>query len=150
FYFSDEQKKYALSPIKSVLTALGCAYRCTYCYIGSLVENQEESYQGKGIRPPSIIQDRPLELVLQEGIEIRKLDEEYGVRTAAVFDQADISLNNLDWWEKLQPLWTQKVGIPFYIQARPAMLAGPKGALRVKMISQNNLVAGISMAIESG
>lgn len=150
FAFSDKTKKYALSPIKSVLTALGCAYRCTYCYIGSLIENQNESYRDSGVKPPSIIQDRPLELVLREGRDIRRLDEVYGVRTKAVFDQADISLNNLAWWEKLRPAWTEQVGIPFYIQARPAMLAGARGVERIKSIAQDRLVAGISMAIESG
>jgi radical SAM superfamily enzyme YgiQ (UPF0313 family) len=150
FAFSDKTKKYALSPIKSVLTALGCAYRCTYCYIGSLIENQNDSYKSKGVKPPSIIQDRPFELVVREGVAIRRLDELYGARTSAVFDQADISLNNLDWWEKLRPRWTSEVGIPFYIQARPAMLAGKKGVERIKIIAKDNLVAGISMAIESG
>jgi radical SAM superfamily enzyme YgiQ (UPF0313 family) len=150
FAFSDATKKYALSPIKSVLTALGCAYRCTYCYIGSLVENQKASYEGKGVKPPSIIQDRPVELVLREGIAIKKLDQVYGVRTSAVFDQADISLNDIEWWKMLGPQWTKHVGIPFYIQARPAMLAGEKGISRIKLVAQNNLVAGISMAIESG
>lgn len=150
FHFSDEQKKYALSPIKSVLTALGCAYRCTYCYIGSLVENLADAYEGTGKRPPSIIQDRPMLTVLNEGIAIKELDDVYGVRTSAVFDQADISLNNLQWWEELRPLWTDKVGIPFYIQARPAMLSGAKGVARIKLIAEDNLVAGISMAIESG
>ncbi len=150
FAFSDRLKKYALSPVKSVLTALGCAYRCTYCYIGSLVENQEQSYEGSGVRPPSIIQDRPLELVLKEGEEIRRLDALYGVSTRAVFDQADISLNNLAWWEALREQWTGRVGIPFYIQARPQMLAGAQGKRRLSMIAQGNLVAGISMAIESG
>jgi radical SAM superfamily enzyme YgiQ (UPF0313 family) len=150
FAFSDKTKKYALSPIKSVLTALGCAYRCTYCYIGSLIENQNEAYRESGLKPPSIIQDRPLEIVLREGRDIVRLDEFYGVRTKAVFDQADISLNNLDWWERLRPLWTKQVGIPFYIQARPAMLAGAQGIERIKSIAQDRLVAGISMAIESG
>jgi radical SAM superfamily enzyme YgiQ (UPF0313 family) len=150
FAFSDRTKKYALSPIKSVLTALGCAYRCTYCYIGSLIENQTAAYQGTGIKPPSIIQDRPIDLVLEEGREIKRLDAVYGVRTSAVFDQADISLNNLDWWRSLGPKWTADVGIPFYIQARPAMLSGAKGVDRIKLIAKDRLVAGISMAIESG
>ncbi|OGS40750.1 MAG: hypothetical protein A2506_06830 [Elusimicrobia bacterium RIFOXYD12_FULL_66_9] len=150
FAFSDKTKKYALSPIKSVLTALGCAYRCTYCYIGSLIENQNDAYRDSGVKPPSIIQDRPLEVVLREGCDIRRLDERYGAHTKAVFDQADISLNNLEWWEKLRPLWTAQVGIPFYIQARPAMLAGAQGAERIRSIAQDRLVAGISMAIESG
>ncbi|MDX6770474.1 MAG: radical SAM protein [Elusimicrobiota bacterium] len=150
FAFSDETKKYALSPVKSVLTALGCAYRCTYCYIGSLVENLEAAYKDKGVKPPSIIQDRPLETVLQEGRDIRTLDASYGVRTTAVFDQADISLNNLEWWTELGRRWTKEVAIPFYIQARPAMLAGKQGRERIAMIAKDNLVAGISMAVESG
>jgi len=150
FAFSDAMKQYALSPVKSVLTALGCAYQCTYCYIGSLIENQEDAYKGTGIRPPSIIQDRPMETVLNEGIEIKRLDEVYGVSTAAVFDQADISLNNIGWWEELRPLWMEKVGIPFYIQARPAMLARQSGIRRLQVVSQDNLIAGVSMAIESG
>ena len=150
FAFSDQMKKYALSPVKSVLTALGCAYQCTYCYIGSLIENQEDAYKGTGIRPPSIIQDRPLETVLNEGIEIRRLDEMYGASTAAVFDQADISLNNIAWWEELRPQWMERVGIPFYIQARPAMLARESGIKRLETVSQDNLIAGVSMAIESG
>jgi radical SAM superfamily enzyme YgiQ (UPF0313 family) len=150
FAFSDKTKKYALSPVKSVLTALGCAYRCTYCYIGSLIENQDAAYEGTGVKPPSIIQDRPMEVVLAEGRDIKRLDGVYGSRTSAVFDQADISLNNLPWWESLRPRWTAEVGIPFYIQARPAMLAGNKGVERIKLIAKDNLVAGISMAIESG
>ncbi len=150
FAFSDETKKYALSPVKSVLTALGCAYRCTYCYIGSLVENLEAAYKDKGVKPPSIIQDRPLEVVLQEGRDIRRLDGRYGVRTTAVFDQADISLNNFEWWGELGKRWTAEVGIPLYIQARPAMLAGAQGRRRIEMIAKDNLVAGISMAVESG
>jgi len=148
--FSDKTKKYPLSPVKSVLTALGCSYRCTYCYISSLIDNLKESYEGTGVKPPSIIQDRPVELILKEGLAIKELDKLYGIRTTAVFDQADISLNNLEWWEKLNPLWTSQVGIPFYIQARPAMLAGENGIKRIALIAKDRLVAGISMAIESG
>jgi radical SAM superfamily enzyme YgiQ (UPF0313 family) len=150
FTFSDKTKKYPLSPIKSVLTALGCSYRCTYCYISSLIDNLKDSYEGTGVKPPSIIQDRPVELVLKEGLAIKELDKLYGLRTTAVFDQADISLNNLEWWQTLHPLWTSQVGIPFYIQARPAMLAGENGRKRISLIAKDRLVAGISMAIESG
>ena len=54
------------------------------------------------MRPPSIIQDRLLEIVAQEGEEILALDHIYGVKTTVVFDQADISLNNLTWWDQLK------------------------------------------------
>jgi hypothetical protein len=140
----------ALSRVKSVLTALGCSYSCTYCYVSSLIENLREAYHKVGVKPPSIIQDRLLETVVQEGEDILALDKKYGVKTTAVFDQADISLNNMMWWDQLRDLWLDKVGIPFYIQARPAMLAGKKGKERIDMISKQRLVAGISMAIESG
>ena len=150
FEFSDETKKYALSRIKSILTALGCSYSCTYCYVSSLIDNLREAYKDSGLRPPSIIQDRLLETVVQEGEEILALDKIYGVKTTAVFDQADISLNNMKWWDKLRNHWLDRVGIPFYIQARPAMLAGKKGKERIEMISEKGLVSGISMAIESG
>ena len=150
YEFSDKTKGYVLSRIKSVLSALGCSYTCTYCYISSLVDNLKEAYQGKGIKPPSIIQDRPIGTVLEEGKDILRLDEHYAVKTAAVFDQADISLNNMEWWNELGEKWVNKVGIPFYIQARPAMLAGRKGIERIESISNKGLVSGISMAIESG
>ncbi len=150
FEFSDKTKRYALSRIKSVLTALGCSYSCTYCYIGSLLSNLKEAYRDSGITPPSIIQDRKVETVVAEGLDILRLDEIYGVQTTAVFDQADISLNNMKWWEELRTEWVDKIGIPFYIQARPAMLAGNKGKERIAMIAKKRLVAGISMAIESG
>jgi len=150
FEFSDKTKKYALSKIKSVLTALGCSYSCTYCYVSSLIDNLREAYSEVGMRPPSIIQDRLLETVIQEGEDILALDKIYGIKTTAVFDQADISLNNMLWWKKLKDLWANRVGIPLYIQARPAMLAGNKGKQRIKLISDKGLVAGISMAIESG
>jgi len=150
FEFSDKTKKYALSRIKSILTALGCSYSCTYCYVSSLIENLREAYSEVGVRPPSIIQDRLLETVVQEGEAILALDDFYGVKTTAVFDQADISLNNMKWWDQLKNQWLDRVGIPFYIQARPAMLAGKTGKKRIKMISEKGLVAGISMAIESG
>lgn len=148
--FSDKTKGYVFSRIKSVLTALGCSYTCSYCYISSMIDNLKEAYQGKGIKPPSIIQDRPIETVLAEGKDILRLDDHYGVKTSAVFDQADISLNNMEWWNELGSKWVNDVGIPFYIQARPAMLAGKKGIERVETISDMGLVSGISMAIESG
>ncbi len=150
FEFSDETKKYALSKIKSILTALGCSYSCTYCYVSSLIDNLREAYKDFNLRPPSIIQDRLMETVVQEGEAIIALDKIYGVKTTAVFDQADISLNNMKWWDQLKNQWLDRVGIPFYIQARPAMLAGKKGKQRIEMISEKGLVAGISMAIESG
>jgi radical SAM superfamily enzyme YgiQ (UPF0313 family) len=105
FEFSDETKKYALSRIKSILTALGCSYSCTYCYVSSLIDNLREAYSEVGVRPPSIIQDRLLETVIQEGEEILALDDIYGVKTTAVFDQADISLNNMKWWDQLKNQW---------------------------------------------
>ena len=150
YEFSDKTKRYVFSKIKSVLSALGCSYSCTYCYISSLIDNLKEAYQGKGIKPPSIIQDRPIGTVLAEGKDILRLDEYYGVKTSAVFDQADISLNNMEWWRELGKEWMNEVGIPFYIQARPAMLAGKKGIERIESISNRGLVSGISMAIESG
>ena len=150
FEFSENTQKYAKSKIKSVLTALGCSYSCTYCYIGSLIDNLKEAYADTNIRPPSIIQDRDLDVVLKEGEEIRRLDKIYGVETTAVFDQADISLNNISWWEELSSRWMDTVRIPFYIQARPAMLVGKAGIKRIEVISKYKLVSGISMAIESG
>ena len=150
YEFSDTTKRYALSRIKSVLSALGCNYTCTYCYISSLIVNLKEAYQGKGVKPPSIIQDRPIDTVLAEGKDILRLDEYYGVKTSAVFDQADISLNNMEWWNELGDKWMTDIGIPFYIQARPAMLAGKNGIKRIESISNRRLVSGISMAIESG
>ena len=150
FEFSDKTKGYVHSKIKSILTALGCSYTCSYCYISSLIDNLKEAYRDKGIKPPSIIQDRPIGTVLAEGQDIIRLDEHYGVKTAAVFDQADISLNNMNWWNELGEKWMHDIGIPFYIQARPAMLAGKKGIERIETISKRGLVSGISMAIESG
>ena len=150
FSFSNETKKFAMSPIKSVLTALGCSYSCTYCYIGSLIDDLNEVYKDTGLRTPSIIQDRPIETVIGEGEEIVRLDKKYGVKTKAVFDQADISLNNISWWKDLSKHWMNKVGIKFYIQARPAMLAGKAGIKRLSVLDKSNLISGVSMAIESG
>ena len=149
FNFSDKTKIYALSEVKSVLTALGCAYSCTYCYISSLIANLKEAYDGTNMVPPSIIQDRPVDILIEEGKDILRLDKKYDVKTTAVFDQADISLNNINWWNELSNKW-KDINIPFYIQARPGMLAGKQGRNRINIISKNNLVAGISMAIESG
>ena len=54
--------------------------------LSSLIDNLREAYSEVGVRPPSIIQDRLLETVVQEGEEILALDHIYGVKTTAVFD----------------------------------------------------------------
>jgi len=73
--------------------------------VSSLIDNLREAYSEVGVRPPSIIQDRLLETVILEGEEILALDDIYGVKTTAVFDQADISLNNMKWWDQLKNQW---------------------------------------------
>ena len=57
-----------------MFTAVGCAYSCSYCYISSLIDNLNEAYEGSGVRPPSIIQDRLIETVDKEGEDILALD----------------------------------------------------------------------------
>ena len=83
FEFSEKTKRYALSKVKSVLTALGCSYSCSYCYISSLINNLKEANAGKGIAPPSIIQDRPIETMINHST------------TEVFFDNLEISSDNL-------------------------------------------------------
>ncbi|SVC28521.1 uncharacterized protein METZ01_LOCUS281375, partial [marine metagenome] len=51
YELSDKTKGYVFSRIKSVLSALGCSYTCSYCYISSMIDNLKEAYEDKGVKP---------------------------------------------------------------------------------------------------
>ena len=122
------------SPIKSIMTSVGCPFACSYCY--APVRNR---MYGKFTHKQRSVDD-----IIREGIEIR---DRWGVKM--IYLQDDIFGFKRPWLREFSRRWKKEVGIPFHCQIRLELTEGTVGDERLDLFVAAGCT-GITLAIESG
>ena len=123
------------SPIRSMITSVGCPFTCSYCY----ASKWNEMYGG--FRHTQ----RPVHDIIREGIEIR---ERWGAKL--IYLQDDIfGFDHKIWLPEFAQRWKEEVGIPFHCQIRLELTRSHAGDRRLDLFKKAGCT-GVTVAIESG
>lgn len=123
------------SPIRSMITSVGCPFTCSYCYA------PEWNKMYGGFKHTQ----RPVDDVIREGVEIR---DHWGADM--VYLQDDIfGFDYKGWLPEFARRWKEEVGIPFHCQIRLELTRHKVGDERLDLFV-NAGCTGITLAIESG
>jgi anaerobic magnesium-protoporphyrin IX monomethyl ester cyclase len=122
------------SPIKSIMTSVGCPYTCSYCY----APEWNEMYGGFKHT------QRSVDDIISEGLEIRT---RWGA--GMVYFQDDIFGFKQDWLAEFSRRWRDEVGIPWHCQIRLELTQNKGGDSRLDLFKEGGCT-GITLAIESG
>lgn len=122
------------SPIKSIMTSVGCPFACSYCY--APVRNK---MYGKFTHKQRSVDD-----IVREAIEAR---DRYGVKM--FYLQDDIFGFKLPWLREFSRRWKEEVDVPFHCQIRLELTEGAVGDERLELFAAAGCT-GITLAIESG
>lgn len=130
--------KYAVlrnSPIRSMITSVGCPFTCSYCYA------PEWNKMYGGFKHTQ----RPVDDVIREGVEIR---DHWGANM--VYLQDDIfGFDYKVWLAEFARRWKEEVNIPFHCQIRLELTRSSAGDSRLDRFVEAGCT-GITLAIESG
>jgi len=130
--------KYAVlreSPIRSMITSIGCPFTCSYCY----APEWNKMYGG------FTHTQRSVDDVIREGVEIR---DRWGAQM--IYLQDDIfGFDYKVWLPEFARRWKDEVGIPFHCQIRLELTRHSAGNERLDAFVQAGCT-GITLAIESG
>jgi anaerobic magnesium-protoporphyrin IX monomethyl ester cyclase len=123
------------SPIRSMITSVGCPFTCSYCYA------PEWNKMYGGFKHTQ----RPVDDIIREGVEIR---DQWGAQM--IYLQDDIfGFDHKKWLPEFAERWKAEVGIPFHCQIRLELTRHKVGDERLDMFVAAGCT-GITLAIESG
>ncbi len=123
------------SPIRSMITSVGCPFTCSYCYA------PEWNKMYGGFKHTQ----RSVDDVIREGIEIRDRWP-----CSMVYFQDDIfGFDCKTWLPTFARRWREEVGIPFHCQIRLELTRYAAGDDRLDLFVAAGCT-GITLAIESG
>ncbi len=122
------------SPIRSIITSLGCPYACSYCY----APEWNKMYSGFDHH------QRSVDELVAEGREIR---DRWGARM--IYFQDDIFGYNMAWLPEFAERWPREVGIPWHCQIRLELTRHATGDRRLDLLKRGGCT-GITLAIEAG
>ncbi len=122
------------SPIRSMITSVGCPFTCSYCY----APEWNKMYGG------FTHTQRSVDDIISEGVEIR---ERWGA--GMVYLQDDIFGFKLTWLREFAQRWKEEVRIPFHCQIRLELTENRSGDERLDLFTTAGCT-GITLAIESG
>lgn len=100
------------SPYKAFIVSRGCPYNCAFCFNHKL----RCLYQGKG----RFVRLRSPESIVEEGVHVKS---NYGLKLASFED--DLLTFDKEWLEKLLVLWSDRVGVPYNLNATARDLNDP-------------------------
>ncbi|MBN1610087.1 MAG: B12-binding domain-containing radical SAM protein [Polyangiaceae bacterium] len=119
-------------PVKSILAARGCPFRCSYCFNDGYARLYGPAWSRVRIRSVGKIIAEALELCQQGPLELVQFRE-------SVFPWQD------HWLEQLAARWPTEVGLPFYCHVRADLLT-PR---RVALLARAGCVS-VNLGIECG
>lgn len=123
------------SPIRSMITSIGCPFTCSYCY----ASKWNEMYGGFHHT------QRSVDEIIREGLEIR---DHWGAKM--IYMQDDIfGFDHRVWLPEFSKRWREEVGIPFHCQIRLELTRAGVGDKRLDLFKEAGCT-GITVAIESG
>lgn len=123
------------SPIRSMITSVGCPFTCSYCYA------PEWNKMYGGFRHTQ----RTVDDVIREAVEIR---DKWPCRM--IYLQDDIfGFDYKVWLPEFARRWKKEVGIPFHCQIRLELTQHQPGNERLDRFAEAGCT-GITLAIESG
>jgi anaerobic magnesium-protoporphyrin IX monomethyl ester cyclase len=129
---SDTDPRSLSYPVKSVLAARGCPFRCSYCFNHGYAELYGSAWSRMRIRSVGSIIAEVRELRDQGPLELVQFRE-------SVFPWQD------DWLGQLASRWPAEVGLPFYCHVRADLLT-PR---RVALLARAGCVS-VNLGIECG
>jgi radical SAM superfamily enzyme YgiQ (UPF0313 family) len=151
--FYQDYPRYGQSPIKSVITQMGCPHSCSYCYNSLKLQDIEESMtpqQAETMRnslgrterlfPKS---KRPIDEVINEIYEIRRISP----KTKLIFFQDDAFATSINWLREFAEKYDS---FPFHALSRFEFLDPSKdnGRERGQLLKKAGCT-GLTFAIES-
>ena len=123
------------SPIRSMITSVGCPFTCSYCYA------PEWNKMYGGFKHTQ----RSVDDIIREGVEIR---DHWGAQM--IYLQDDIfGFDHSTWLPEFARRWKEEVGIPFHCQIRLELTRHKAGDNRLDLFVAAGCT-GITLAIESG
>ncbi|MBI2025336.1 radical SAM protein [Candidatus Kaiserbacteria bacterium] len=123
------------SPIRSMITSVGCPFTCSYCY----APEWNKMYGGFHHT------QRSVDDIVREGVEIR---DRWGAKM--IYLQDDIfGFDYKVWLPEFARRWKEEVGIPFHCQIRLELTRYRAGDERLDLFVEAGCT-GITLAIESG
>jgi radical SAM superfamily enzyme YgiQ (UPF0313 family) len=122
------------SPIRSIITSVGCPFTCSYCY----APEWNRMYGGFRHR------QRSVDDIIREGVEI---STKWGAEM--VYIQDDIFGFDKVWLADFAKRWKEEVNLPFHCQIRLELTRHTAGDERLDLFKQAGCT-GITLAIESG
>ncbi len=106
----NRYKYFLWAKTSTVMTSLGCPYKCTYCF-----NHQLHKMRLKG---DPIYRQRSVDNVIEEIKELRK---EYP-KTEYLILRDDILMFNKEWGREFAEKYPREIGIPFYALMRPEII----------------------------
>lgn len=125
-FYQDEKRRN--NPLKNVITAFCCPYRCTYCY-NSIVQDEFTNYR---------YSVRPVDSVIKECKTLLK----YPLKV--IVFQDDTFGVNLSWLKEFVPKYKKEINVPFHCNIRIEMATEE----RIKLLKEAGCIS-LTFAIES-
>jgi radical SAM superfamily enzyme YgiQ (UPF0313 family) len=106
----NKYKEYRWTKTASIMTSIGCPYKCTYCF-----NHLNHKMRLKGDR---IVRQRSVDNVIEEIKQVRKRypNIEY------ITFRDDIFIQNTKWAKEFAEKYPREVGLPFHALMRPELI----------------------------
>ena len=106
----DKYKYYRWARTATVMTSLGCPFKCSYCF-----NHQLHQMRLKG---DAIYRQRSVDNVIEE---IKQLRKDYPKTEYLIF-RDDILMLNKNWGKEFAEKYSREIGLPFYCLMRPEII----------------------------